>query len=103
MSGTRGRQEPAEPAAVRLASMVSLLPGVHGSRQSEGRGSGAVGAVVALVEPDKVQVCVYTICVFETLPLFVVVVCVGEAFLMARPVATEHSECSSVERGREAL
>lgn len=58
VSGTRGRQEPAEPAAVRLASMVSRLPGVHGSRQSEGRGSGAVGAVVALVEPGNVQVCV---------------------------------------------
>lgn len=36
--------------------MASRLPGVHTSRQSEGRGSGAAGAVVALVEPDKIEV-----------------------------------------------
>lgn len=58
MTGTRGRQEPAEPAASRLASMASLLPGVHGSRQSEGPGSGAVGAVIVLVDAAKAEVCV---------------------------------------------
>lgn len=56
MTGSRGRPEPPEPAAARLAAMASRLPGVYGSRQSEGRGSGAAGAVVALIDPDSVEV-----------------------------------------------
>lgn len=57
ITGSRGRPEPPEPAAARLAAMASRLPGVHGSRQSEGSGTGAAGAVVALVEPESVEVC----------------------------------------------
>lgn len=58
ITGSRGRPEPPEPAAARLAAMASRLPGVHGSRQSEGSGTGAAGAVVALVDPESVEVCV---------------------------------------------
>lgn len=36
--------------------MASLLPGVYGSRQSEGAGCGVTGAVVALVDPARVEV-----------------------------------------------
>lgn len=55
-TGSRVRQEPPEPAALRLASMMSLLPGVHGSGISEGSGSGAMGAVVAVVDPARAEV-----------------------------------------------
>lgn len=55
-AGPRARQEPPEPAALRLASMIALLPGVHGSCISEGPASGAVGAVVALVDAKKAEV-----------------------------------------------
>ncbi|CAM9390380.1 unnamed protein product, partial [Ectocarpus sp. 13 AM-2016] len=54
-TGSRVRQEPPEPAALRLASMMSLLPGVHGSGISEGSGSGAMGAVVAVVDPARAE------------------------------------------------
>lgn len=36
--------------------MMSLLPGVHGSGISEGSGSGAMGAVVAVVDPARAEV-----------------------------------------------
>lgn len=35
---------------------MSLLPGVYGSSQSEGRGGSAMGTVVALVDPAGVEV-----------------------------------------------
>ncbi|CAN0491598.1 unnamed protein product, partial [Ectocarpus sp. 8 AP-2014] len=54
-TGSRMRQKPPEPAALRLASMMSLLPGVHGSGISEGSGSGAMGAVVAVVDPTRAE------------------------------------------------
>ncbi|CAN0229248.1 unnamed protein product [Pylaiella littoralis] len=54
-TGPRTRQEPAEPAASKLASMMSLLPGVHGSGLSDGPTSAALGAVVALVDPARAE------------------------------------------------
>ena len=54
-SGSHGRQKH-DAAASKLAAMASLLPGVYGSRQSEGAGSGVTGAVVALVDPARVEV-----------------------------------------------
>ena len=55
VTGTRGRQDCHSPASL-LASMVSRLPGVYGSSQSEGWGGSAAGTVVALVEPAGVEV-----------------------------------------------
>lgn len=37
--------------------MMSLLPGVHGSGLSDAPGTAAMGAVVALVDPAKAEVC----------------------------------------------
>ena len=56
-TGPRSRQlEPPEAAASKLASMMARLPGVHGSGLSEGPGSAAMGAVVALVDPASAEV-----------------------------------------------
>ncbi|CAM9675565.1 unnamed protein product [Choristocarpus tenellus] len=59
-AGTRGRPELPEPAAARLATMASRLPGVHGSRPADGGcGGGGVrggwpGVVVVLVDATRV-------------------------------------------------